>query len=99
MEAVCTSVAMVITEVTAVPFGVKGFGLKVQVVNDGNPEQAREVDALNPPAGVMVMVEVAELPLVMVAFAGESVMVKLGAAVTVSCTTLEVEGPLLMSPA
>jgi hypothetical protein len=90
---------MVSTEVAAAPFGVKDTGLKAQVVKDGNPEQANEVNKLNPLTGVTVMVEVAEPPLVVVALVGESEMLKSGAAFTVTGTALDVEELLLASPA
>lgn len=86
-------------DVAAAAFGVMEAGLKVQVANDGSPEQVRDVAEANPLAGMMLMVEVAELPFVIVAVAGDSEMAKSGDAVMVMERTLDVEGALFVSPA
>ena len=99
MEAICTLVAMDSVDVAADALGVTDAGLKVQDAKDGSPEQVREVAVENPLAGVMLTVDVAALPLVIVALAGESEIAKFGAAVIVTTTALEVEGALFMSPA
>jgi hypothetical protein len=89
---------MVNVDVPAAAFGVTDAGLKVQDANDGSPEQVRTVAAANPLAGVMLMVDVAELPLAIVALVGDSETAKSGVAVIVTDMAFEVEGPLLVSP-
>ena len=99
IEAVCTLVAMVSIDVAAEPLGVTAAGLKVQDANAGSPEQVREVDAAKALTGVMLTVDVAEVPLVMVALVGASEIVKSAAPVTVTATVFDVEEALLLSPA
>ena len=98
-EAVCTSVAIVNVDVAAAAFGVMEDGLKAQVANDGSPEQVSDVAEENPFAGVMLTVDAAALPLVIVALVGESEIAKSGDAVIVMDMAFEVEGALLASPA
>lgn len=83
-----------------VPLGVTVAGLKLHEAFWGRPEQARLTCWLNPPDGVMVIVEVALLPLVTVPLVGERPRVKLPgtAAVMVMERVAEVEGEKLVSP-
>ena len=83
-----------------VPLGVTVAGLKLQEAFWGRPEQAKLTCWLNPPDGVMVIVEVAVLPLVTVPLVGERPTVKLAgtAAVMVMERAAEVDGEKFVSP-
>lgn len=83
-----------------VPLGVTVAGLKLQEAFWGRPEQAKLTCWLNPPDGVMVIVEVAVPPLVTTPRVGERPRVKLlgTAAVMVMERVAEVEGEKLLSP-
>lgn len=81
------------------PVGVTVVGAKLQVVLDGNPEQAKLTACVKPPDGWMDRVVVVELPLATVALSGDRLRVKSGAAtVTVMTTALDVEVAKLVSP-
>ena len=99
VEAVGILVAIVNTKVAADPIGVTDAGLKLHDVNEGKPEQLREVGPLNALIGVMVMVDMVELPLVTVALVGKREIAKSGVAVTVTGTTFDIENALSVSPA
>lgn len=58
------------------PLGVTLDGEKVQLDADGNPLQANVTGEFMPLTGLMVMVNVALWPALMVALAGEASMVK-----------------------
>ena len=83
-----------------VPLGVTVAGLKLQEAFWGRPEQAKLTCWLNPPDGVMVIVEVGVLALLTVPLVGERPRVKLPgvAAVTLMERVAEVEGEKLLSP-
>jgi hypothetical protein len=96
-----TSVAMVRVEVdVAVPLGVTDVGLNVQVLFAGRPEQERLIAWLNPPDGVMVMVDVADDPGLTEPVEGFKAILKspAGAAVMVTTTAEEDEAALAVSP-
>jgi hypothetical protein len=86
--------------VAALPFGVTEAGLMLHVAFEGAPEQERLTAELNPPAGVMVTVELTLLPLATLPEPGERLSVKLGAgaAVTVMTSADEVLPVKLASP-
>lgn len=61
---------------TGAPLGVTLAGEKVQLDAAGNPLQAKVTGEFKPFTGLMVMVNVAVCPALMVALAGEASMVK-----------------------
>jgi hypothetical protein len=93
-DRVTVSVWIVIVVVAAwVPSGVTVAGLKLQVVFLGVPEHARLTCCANPPDGVMVIVDIPELPCWTVPLAGDRLMLKSAAtaAVTVIATAADVD--------
>ena len=100
-DATFTSVAMVRVEVEVpFPLGVTDVGLNVQVLFAGRPEQARLIAWLNPPDGVMMMVDVAEAPGLTEPMEGLKAILKspAEAAVMVTTTAEEDEAALAVSP-
>ena len=85
---------------TAEPLGVTVAGLNEQDANCGNPEHVKLVAAANPPDGVTVIVDVAELPAATVALAGLAAMAKSpdDAPPTVTVTAVDVEDANVPSP-
>ncbi len=98
--AALTFVLIVSVAVAALPFGVRADGAMVQVAFCGAPAQASVTGWLNPPIGVIEMVDVTELPGATLPLAGASAMPKSTAtgAVIVTATAGEVEAALPASP-
>lgn len=69
-------VEIVRTLVTDEPFGMTEVGVKEHWASAGSPEQEKFTAWLNPPIGVIVKVNVALAPAVMVALDGEVEMLK-----------------------
>jgi hypothetical protein len=81
------------------PLGVREAGLKLHEASAGKPEQLKVICWLNPPAGVIVIVELTELPWLTVPLPGFKAILKSGGiAVTVIGKPAEVEAASLESP-
>ena len=79
--------------------GVTDAGLILQLAFCGAPEQVRATAWLNPPAGVIVMVEVVLPPLLTVPELGERTRAKPGeTAVIVTDIAAEVDGAKAFDP-
>lgn len=93
-----TSVAIVITAVTAAPFGVTLAGAKVQVVYAGRPLHVSDTDVENAPVGVTVIVTLVEDPAEIAALPGEAESEKSGASETITCIAAEIDVASELSP-
>lgn len=81
VPAVAALVAVKVKDELPVPDAAIEVGLKVAVTPVGSPEAASEMEELNPPAAVVVIVVFAELPWVTDRLVGEALNVKSGVAV------------------
>ena len=101
MIAVPADVVIVSVVDAGAPLGVTVAGLNEQDASCGNPEHVKLVVAANPPDGVSVIVDVAELPWVTVAVAGLAASVKSPDdwCPTVTVTAVDVEDANVPSPA
>src|SRR5579863_491771 len=68
----CAAVAMVNDVVAGEPLGVTVAGVKEHVASAGSPAQEKLTCWLNPPAGVMVIVDWADWPAFTKPLAGEA---------------------------
>ena len=96
------SVLIVNVDVAAlVPSSVTDAGLKLHEAFFGRPEHVKLTCWLKPPDGVMVTVDVTELPPLTVPLVGFNAMLKSPevTAVTTMLIAEEVEAALLLSPA
>ena len=92
-------VLIVSVVVAAAPLGVTVAGLNEHDADCGSPEHVKLVAAANPPDGVTVIVDVAELPAATVPLVGLDPNAKSPApAVITTLTAFETEAGLLLSP-
>jgi len=97
-DAEFTFVVIVNVVVATAPLGVSVTGEKLHAVAAGRPEHAKDVEALKPPLGVMLIVVVVELPGATLALDGESDIAKSGGGETTICTGSDTEAALFVSP-